>query len=58
MHSGTRRGIRACRLVTWAKKAGFDERGFVFQFCDNQNLGGCFEKFIVENQKFATFGKK
>jgi hypothetical protein len=43
MLSGTRRGIRACRLVTWPRKAGFGEYGFVFQFLDNQNLGGSFE---------------
>jgi hypothetical protein len=43
MHSGIRRGIRACMLVTWARKAGFGEHGFVFQFCDNQNVGASFE---------------
>ncbi len=44
MHSGTRREIRACRLVTCPRKAGFGEQGFVFQFCDNQNLGQIFWK--------------
>jgi hypothetical protein len=44
MHSGTRREIRASRLVTCPRKAGFGEQGFVFQFCDNQNLGQIFWK--------------
>ncbi len=51
MHSGTRRGIRACRLVTCSRKAGFGEQGFVFQFCDNQNLGQSFEKREIDTRK-------
>jgi hypothetical protein len=51
MHLSTRRGIRACRLVTCPRKAGFGEQGFVFQFCDNQNLGQSFEKRQIDNRK-------
>jgi len=61
MHLGTRRGIRACRLVTCHRKAGFCEQGFVFQFCDNHHLGQSFGKIQIytrKPKKIPLCGKK
>jgi hypothetical protein len=51
MHSGTIKGIRACRLVTCPRKGRFGKQGFVFQFCDDQNLGQSFEQSQIDTRK-------